>query len=117
MERKQEETEVRTKSKYRKDGGGSLRLRREGKRSRIIKPGQVFYAYPEEISKAFSDTVILLDGVEEAPPAALDVVESPYELRHRGGGYYDIYDPLNDKNLNESAIKGKAEAEKVLASL
>ena len=43
--------------RWKKIGGGSLRFLP----NRIIKPGQIFEAYPEEIPKAFRDIVVPVD--------------------------------------------------------
>lgn len=59
MGRNQEIT--RKKLRYQKIGGGSARLKLDG-RKQIIKPNQKFEAYPEEIPEAFKDTLILLEG-------------------------------------------------------
>jgi hypothetical protein len=50
---------------WQKVGGGSLHVLLGGKRT-IIKPGQKFRAYQEEIPKAFRDVVVCLDDVEQA---------------------------------------------------
>lgn len=62
---------VKEKLQYRKIGGGSARLRLEGRR-KIIKPSERFWAYPEDIPEAFKDTIVLLDG-QTAPKAEAPV--------------------------------------------
>jgi len=56
LERKEGET------KWKKIGGGSLRL---GKR--IIKPGQVFYAKDEDIPDIFTNVLENIDNTEKKP--------------------------------------------------
>jgi len=50
-------TEIK-KPKWKKVGGGSLRLGN----NRIIKPGQIFEALPEELPKSFRKFVIPMSG-------------------------------------------------------
>jgi hypothetical protein len=100
---------IEKKIKFRKEGGGSFRMA-SGK---IIKPGQVFAAYPNEIPPEFLDTIVPLEKIPEAPTpeeVPVEVTQPAYELKHRGGGYYDIVD-ANGKQMNEVAIKGKDAAE------
>jgi hypothetical protein len=65
MERDKEE-----KPQWKKVGGGSFTMGKQ-----IIKPGQIFSAYPEEIPKSFRDLVQSVDGkvtfttAKEAPLA------------------------------------------------
>ena len=51
----------RKKLQYKKIGGGSSRLILEGSK-KIAKPGERFWAYPEDIPEGFKDTIISLDG-------------------------------------------------------
>ena len=102
---------------WKKVGGGSLRLK-----GQIIKPGQKFKATASEISPNFRDVVIPLEGIpgdvatpgKPAPVIKADPVE--YKLKARGtGGWYDVVD-INDKVLNEKALK-KDIAEKLIKDL
>ena len=97
---------------WQKTGGGTFRL----PSGKIIKPTQKFRARPNEIPEAFRDTVIPLDKVPPTPEEiAPDVEEPTYDLKHRGGGWYDIIDS-NGKTLNEKALK-QEEAEELIESL
>ncbi len=49
--------------KWKKTGGGSLRL--AGRKQSIIKPGQVFEAKRSELPKAFMDTIVCLSEEKE----------------------------------------------------
>jgi len=93
------------KIKWRKTGGGSFRMK-----NRIIKPNQVFSAFPREIPEAFRDVIIPLSKLpaqEESP--ALDVVKSEYSIQKRGGSlsWFNVVDGqgkiLNDKALRRDA--------------
>jgi hypothetical protein len=107
------------KIRWRKTGGGSLRIRLDGK-DRIIKPGQKFSARVEDIPEAFRDTVLPLDegeykevvGKSEKVEGA---VKPEYFAQHRGGGWYNIVD-ANGKKVNEGALK-REEAEAMIAKL
>jgi len=106
------------KIRWRKDGGGSLRLKigYKGGRNkyRIIKPGEVFHARPDEIPKAFRDVVIPLDGLpEEVTPE--NVVKTTYTPVHRGGGRYNVVDG-NDKVVNDGYLT-KEGAQKLVNDL
>jgi hypothetical protein len=56
------------KIRYKKIGGGSLRLNLSGV-NKIIKQNETFSAYPNEIPKAFKDTCIPLDAAQETKVA------------------------------------------------
>lgn len=102
------------KSRWKKIGGGSFRL--PGK---IIKPNEIFYAYPNEIPKGFRDVVIPLDkDIKWDEPTKPDVVIVPpvvnvpsFSAKKRDGSqWYDIFD-AQGKKLNEKGLtKEKAEA-------
>ncbi len=106
-----------------KTGGGSLRLA-DGK---IIKPNQRFTAKPSEIPLAFRDTIKpvdseLLAGIEQAVEAevqetvAAATVPGRYEVRERGGGWYDVVDVEINKVMNDTALHGE-DAEKLYRDL
>jgi hypothetical protein len=106
---------VEKKIRFRKEGGGSFRMAN----GKIIKPGQIFSAYPNEIPKEFLDVIVPLDKIPEVPTpeeVPVKVTQPEYSLTHRGGGYYDIVD-TNGKQMNEVAIKGKEAAEKEIGIL
>lgn len=117
MERKKAPNPNVGKIQWKKIGGGFLRLP-----NRIIKPGDVFWAAPSEIPKAFRDSVIPLDQNElikvEVKPAELlePEVKVVYEKRLRADGEkYNIYDS-NGKKVNEKALS-EEEADMYLKSL
>jgi len=112
---------------WKKIGGGSLRLG-----GRIIKPGQIFEAYPEEISKGFRKLVIPQSAnavfTDKAPPVEVapapeKIVKSKYDLRQRPGLtmeqkgksplWFNVLNAEGDV-ITEKAVK-KSEAEKMLA--
>jgi hypothetical protein len=91
------------KVRWKKEGGGSLRLQIDG-RPRIIKPGETFTASPRDIPLAFRDVIILLDKakLEEVPrPTPVKVL---YKVQPRGKSksLFDVVDTqgklVNDKN-------------------
>ena len=122
-----QETSKEKKPLWKKIGGGSLRLG-----GRIIKPGQVFEANPEEISKGFRKLVIpqSADAVftDKAPSAAPEpppekIVKPKYSLKERPGYTMEQkgksplwYNVLNAEGevITEKAVK-KAEAVKMIA--
>ena len=64
---------------WKKTGGGSLIIRTE-KGEQIIKPGQTFSAYVEDIPKAFMDMLICVDkGTAKSPVKTVNKV-SKYSL-------------------------------------
>ena len=111
------ETPTVTKMRWKKVGGGSLRLA-----NRIIKPGQVFVAAPEDIPKAFRDLVVSVSGSfdfekkeKEIPPVI--GVKPIYTLALKGASQflYNVID-AQGKVLNEKGLK-KEVAEKLIADL
>ena len=97
------------KTKWKKLGGGSFRLRS----GRIIKPNQTFDASPDEIPAAFRDIVVPVTPLPPAPK--LDVQAGAYQLRHRGSNWYDILDGQG-KVVNEKALR-QDEARKIIEGL
>lgn len=99
---------------YYKNIGGSFRLP-----NRIIKPKQKFYAFKEEIPTAFKDSIIVLDSTnvvkEKEKDEKVISAKMKYTKKHRGGGWYDIFDE-NGKQINEKALK-KENAEEMLKEL
>jgi len=126
MERSKSEVMENEKPRWRKLGGGSLRI---GKR--IIKPGQVFSALPEEISPGFRNMVEPVSGnavfkdkiaPTELPPPPENIVKPVYNLKlHKGftmepkGKSPLWFNVLNEKGevVNEKVLK-KADAEKLV---
>jgi len=101
---------------WRKMGGGFLHLP-----NRIIKPGDVFFARPADIPKAFRDTVIPLDkeelrSVEENPVELILVNKPEYtKVKREGSNWWDIVD-AQGKVINEKALR-EPQAEEYLQSL
>lgn len=102
--------------RWRKIGGGSLRLTIDGKK-RIIKPNEKFKAATHEVPQAFRDVIVPLEDIPGSPPAPIvKGIETVYTAKPRGkGGWYDVVDK-NGKVLNEKALK-KEVAEKLLQDL
>ena len=108
---------------WHKTGGGSLHIT-INKKVKIVKPGEKFYAEPHEIPEAFRDVIIPIDSKgqrvsvevateqEKVEEAEAKVV---YNLKHRGGGWWDVVNE-EGKAINETALK-KDKAEELLNSL
>lgn len=110
------------KIRWRKIGGGSLRLKIGGA-NRIIKPNETFNALISEIPAAFRDTVVPVDDVQaqliEAkinPPIETPkkLVKPEYSIKPRGKSksMFDIVDGTG-KIFNEKPLS-KASAEQML---
>lgn len=115
------ETEDQLKPRWKKLGGGSLRIG-----NRIIKPGQIFRANPEEIAKGFRNMVMPLDkeGVEwkekENPqqnPSPIEGKKPEFKLQPHGKSLY-LFDIIDDKGkvINEKSLK-KEVAEQLIIEL
>jgi len=111
--------ETPKKIRYKKIGGGSLRLN-----NRIIKPGQKFEAYPEDIPETARDLVVPADGaVAMWPNERAKVIQEDikgakpiYTTRQRDNTeWWDIYD-VNGKKINEKGLPKEA-AEKLIQNL
>jgi hypothetical protein len=96
----------RTKAmkKWIKRGGGSFSIRR-GKRSKLVKPNEVFFATEEEVPQAFRDSVVLADDKQPEPISEKkDVAVHDYTKRERSNGWWDVADS-NGKVVNEKAMR------------
>ena len=107
------------KLKYKKLGGGSLRLNIGGK-IKIIKEGEVFSAYPNEIPPAFKDTIMPLDATQAAIVAQAvkpkpSKVEYKIVPRGKSKSLFDVVDGL-DKRINDQPLS-KEVAEQLLEDL
>jgi len=132
MERTKQNDMEEGKTRFKKIGGGTLRF--SGK---IIKPGQVFTAFPSEIPKSFRDLVIALDGdvawtdkakenKAEPPAPAIVAKKTTYILQPHGKSalWYDVVTEIgkDDKGepilkvLNDKSLK-KEVAEKLIEDL
>jgi hypothetical protein len=91
--------------RWKKIGGGGFLFK-----GRLIKPGQVFTAHPDEVPKAFRDVCIPLDEIPISPPTPpLEITKSAYEVKPRGESkvWFDVVDS-NGKVINEKALKKEA---------
>ena len=97
--------------------------------NKIIKPGQEFFAFEEDIPDAFRDVIIPIEGYEkkdnpkevvseEAKKGEDDVgeVKPKFEVKHRTGAWYDVVNSVTGKRINEKALS-KENAEKLVKSL
>jgi hypothetical protein len=106
------------KPRWQKVGGGSLRIG-----NRIIKPGQIFEALPEEIVPSFRKFVIPLSGdanfkkVEEKETIVIKGIKSKFTMQPHGKSLFlfDVVD-ANGKVINEKSLK-KDVAEKLIEDL
>ena len=111
--------------KYRKLGGGSLRLL-----GRIIKPGEIFYADPDDLPASFADVLECLDGVQGRPTKGKSKVadigevvvpDSVYTLQLNEAKSTEdepLYDIVNEagKVINEQPLN-KVQAEETIKAL
>lgn len=121
------------KSQWKKEGGGSFRMIDRQGRHRIIKPGQVFHAFPDEIPKSFLNLVKLLSGPAEnnavtGPETAVDgskssgptipmpPTEKPFKIALRAAGWYQVVNTETGKPIVSKSMRKEA-AEKMLAEL
>ena len=103
--------------RWRKLGGGASYLKINGK-VKIIKPGQVFSAKPEDIPEAFRDII------RPVEPGALQEVQNKdtkkkkpatYKLVHKGSGKYIVED-ADGKQMNEGTL-AKEDAQELIDTL
>lgn len=121
------------KSQWRKEGGGSFRMIDRQGRHRIIKPGQIFHAFPDEIPKSFLNLVKLISSPEEnnavtgletvvdrsnqlGPYKDLPHAEKPFKIALRGAGWYQVINTETGKPIVSKSMRKEA-AEKMLAEL
>ena len=114
MERAKEQEPI--KIRYRKIGGGSLRLNIGGQ-NRIIKPNEVFSAFPSEIPVAFKDTVMPLDSEAKVELAKPHPTKVTFSVKPRGKSHslFDVVDSLG-KVINDKPLP-KATAEQLVSDL
>lgn len=102
------------KVEFVKQGKGMLRL----KNGKVVKSGERFFAYPEDIPEAFRDTIKPVDVEQQKTFEEHGVVESAvdnYSLKEVGGGWFDVVD-AQDKTVNEKRLR-KDDAEELVAQL
>jgi len=104
------------KIRYKKIGGGSLRLNIGGV-NKIIKPNEVFSALPSEIPPAFRDTIIALDPEQVVNLPKPKPAKAIYTITPRGKSksLFDVVDGLG-KVINENPLP-KATAEQLINDL
>lgn len=95
--------------KWRKIGGGTHKIG-----NRRIKPNQVFFAYPSEIPKGLRDVIVPLKDFEMPEP--IQIQEPLYEVKSRGGGWYDVINLVSGKAMNEKGMR-KEDAEQLKETL
>jgi hypothetical protein len=93
-----------------KPTGGSFRMRN----GKIVKPNQVFEAFPEDIPKAFRDQIECLEPrIEDRP---LEIVETEFSIAAADEeGTFNVLNSYG-KPINESTLS-RAEAEGLIAEL
>lgn len=97
--------------KFHKEGGGAFAVTIDGRR-RIIKPGQSFYAHPDEIPAAFRDVVVPVDKskLEAIEGGTFNALDLDYYAKHHGGGKWAVYNSNDDKQNDEWLSKDEAKA-------
>lgn len=108
---------VSTKLRWRKVGGGSLRVNIGGVK-RIIKPGEVFSADLEELPKSSMDLLVCLDSADLQKVVKSEKAREPfvpvvYTLKKvKGTDLWNLIDS-EGKALNEKPLS-KVSAEELL---
>jgi len=120
MERTKTKVEAGT-TLWKKIGGASFHANIGG-HVRIIKPGQVFAAKPEEIPEGFKDMLIPVDPKHLAEMqlqgeklAEKNAPKLLYRLQPKGGGWWDVVNE-DGKIQNEKALR-EDDAKKLLDNL
>jgi len=126
MERNKEKDKEKGRPSWKKIGGGSFRLiykvgELAGKK-KIVKPGEVFEAFPEEVPEAFRDVVIPLDKVQkqsveeqERPIPGIKAIYTKKLRNEKVPGWFDVVDDKG-KAQNERALR-EAAANEILKAL
>lgn len=108
---------IRPKLRYKKITRGSIELF-----GRLIKPGQIIWAYPEEISEAYSKDFTILDSKDIQELAKSEnkdifIDERVYEIAEKEThGWYDVVNSSTKKPINEKSLR-KVDAELLRDSL
>lgn len=94
-------TKTDGKIQWKKIGGGSLRFG-----NKIIKPGQEFWAFEEEIPLAFRDVIKPLSDLPKTKVEKVEAKPLEFTLKRRSetSPWWDIID-LNGKKVNEKALR------------
>ena len=113
MERKKQKSVTEDQEgvvRWKKIGGGSFRTR-QGK---IIKQNQTFFAHPDDIPKAFRDTVIPLEAPLDGPDTPLTSKAPGYSIVVKNAGWYNVVSStgkvMNEKGLRRDAAEEYLEA-------
>lgn len=87
---------------WKKLGRGSLRLGN----GKIIKPGQEFWAFEEEIPLAFRDLIKPLGDLPKTKVEKVEAAPLEFTLKRRSktSPWWDVMD-LNGKKMNEKALR------------
>ena len=101
------------------DNGGEIRFKKIGRGSlrigkKIIKPGQIFRAHPNDISQNFKDVVVPLEQSPEQHDEA-EITKAEFVARHRSDRWYDVING-EEKKMNEKAMT-REDAEKFIEDL
>ncbi len=103
-------TPLQLAPRWRKIGGGSFRMP-----NRIIKPGQIFRAWPDEIPKAFRDVCQPVDGdvifeFDKKGKTPIPGLKAKFTLFPKGNDLFDVVNAqgkvLNDSPLPKSVAEG-----------
>ena len=114
-----------TLKKYRKVGGGALRIKIDG-RPKIIKPNEIFEARWEDIPIAFQKSLVEIEGIKRTTrtkaitePLVEEQVtdgelpeDCPYTLASLGTGWWNVEDS-EGKVVNESRLRKAAAMAKI----
>lgn len=107
---------------FKKIGGGSFRTSIDGK-YRIIKSGEVFEAYLDEIPEAFQDVIVCLDksvlqATKDEKELEDSITEQQYEVMAIKGskGWYNVVNLQTGKPINTKKMR-KGVAQDTLKSL
>lgn len=84
----------------------------------IKAPGKSFKAYPSEISAGLRTHIKPLEELPDpgTEPLPAPTGETGYELKSKGGAYYNVIQKNTGKIVNEKGLR-KADAEALIISL
>lgn len=116
---KKVEPELRKKLRFQKIGGGSLR---GIPGYPIVKPGQIFEAFLDDISPRFLPSLKCLDAELMAEQVGKRLTPAPKETswiakqRKKGSTDWDVINSISGKPINEVALS-EADANKLAVAL
>ena len=117
MEVKTTTDAVRPKLKYKKVGGGSLKIL-----GKVYKKNDVFEAFPEQIPAAFNNVVLCVSDDETQKLSTSFLVKKfPKELLYilspaKTAGLFNVINSATKKNINEKELR-LVDAEKLRNAL